>query len=90
MATVELTPQADAQFQALPRGIRPRVARLLDRLEQWPDVSGASRAGSPRRHSAGNAEPHRTSEAFAEPEYVRQGTSRLGSRRSETTTKSQP
>jgi mRNA-degrading endonuclease RelE of RelBE toxin-antitoxin system len=41
MATVELTPAADAQFQALPRGIRTRVTRLFDRLEHWPDVSGA-------------------------------------------------
>ncbi|HUY91186.1 MAG TPA: hypothetical protein VMV10_20780 [Pirellulales bacterium] len=41
MATVELTLEADAQFRALPRGIRPRVTRLLDRLEQWPEVSGA-------------------------------------------------
>lgn len=36
-----MTPEADAQFQALPRGIRPRVTGLFDRLEQWPDVSGA-------------------------------------------------
>lgn len=41
MATVELTPDADAQFQSLPRGIRPRVTRLFERLERWPNVSGA-------------------------------------------------
>lgn len=41
MALVELTADADAQFHALPRGIRPRVLRLFERLEGWPDVSGA-------------------------------------------------
>ncbi|HUY36217.1 MAG TPA: type II toxin-antitoxin system RelE/ParE family toxin [Pirellulales bacterium] len=43
MTTVDLTPEAERQFEALPRGIRPRVTRLLDRLEQWPEVSGAKR-----------------------------------------------
>ena len=41
MALVELTANADAQFHALPRGIGPRVMRLFERLESWPDVSGA-------------------------------------------------
>ena len=41
MATVDVTPTAHTQFEALPRGIRLRVARLLDRLERWPHVSGA-------------------------------------------------
>lgn len=41
MATVEVTPQAHEQLEALPREIRLRVVRLLDRLERWPEVSGA-------------------------------------------------
>ena len=41
MATVDVTPDARAQFEARPRDIRLRVARLLDRLERWPEVSGA-------------------------------------------------
>jgi mRNA-degrading endonuclease RelE of RelBE toxin-antitoxin system len=41
MATVDVTREAHAEYEALPRGIRPRVTRLFDRLERWPDVSGA-------------------------------------------------
>lgn len=41
MATVELTPEAAEQFERLPRAIRVRVNRLRERLEHWPDVSGA-------------------------------------------------
>ena len=41
MATVEVTPEAYQQFEALPRDIRLRVTRLLDRLQRWPQVSGA-------------------------------------------------
>ncbi len=40
MATYRFTPQALQQFEALPRAIRPRVARLIDRLQRWPEVSG--------------------------------------------------
>lgn len=41
MAAVKLMPEANEQFLALPRGIRPRVTRLFDRLRRWPTVSGA-------------------------------------------------
>lgn len=41
MATVDVTPAAHEQFEALPRDIRLRVTRLFDRLERWPEVSGA-------------------------------------------------
>lgn len=41
MATVDVTPEAHQQLEALPRDIRLRVATLLDRLERWPNVSGA-------------------------------------------------
>jgi mRNA interferase RelE/StbE len=41
MATVELTPEAADQFGRLPRSIRARMNLLRERLEQWPDVSGA-------------------------------------------------
>jgi mRNA-degrading endonuclease RelE of RelBE toxin-antitoxin system len=38
---VELTADAARQLQKLPRTIRTRVMHILDRLERWPDVSGA-------------------------------------------------
>lgn len=41
MAIVLLTPAAQRQADALPRGIRARIDGLLLRLERWPDVSGA-------------------------------------------------
>jgi mRNA interferase RelE/StbE len=41
MADVRLTADAQEQFTALPRTIQARVTRLLERLEQWPVVSGA-------------------------------------------------
>jgi mRNA interferase RelE/StbE len=41
MADVRLTAEAQEQFTALPRTIQTRVTRLLERLEQWPAVSGA-------------------------------------------------
>jgi mRNA-degrading endonuclease RelE of RelBE toxin-antitoxin system len=41
MARVIVTPEAGAQFAALPRPIQARVVRLFDRLRHWPDVSGA-------------------------------------------------
>jgi mRNA interferase RelE/StbE len=41
MATVALTPEAARQFDRLPRPIKARVARLRERLEHWPAVSGA-------------------------------------------------
>lgn len=41
MATVVLGPGARVELEALPVGIHARVVRVLDRLERWPDVSGA-------------------------------------------------
>jgi mRNA-degrading endonuclease RelE of RelBE toxin-antitoxin system len=41
MATVELRTEAARQFDRLPRMIRARVRRLRERLERWPEVSGA-------------------------------------------------
>ena len=41
MATVELTPEAAEQLERLPKAIHDRVVRLFERLEDWPDVSGA-------------------------------------------------
>jgi mRNA interferase RelE/StbE len=39
MAT-KMTQEAVAQFAALPKTIRERVRKLVDRLERWPEVSG--------------------------------------------------
>jgi mRNA-degrading endonuclease RelE of RelBE toxin-antitoxin system len=41
MANVVLTPEAAEQLEALDNPIHGRVLRLIVRLEQWPDVSGA-------------------------------------------------
>jgi mRNA interferase RelE/StbE len=41
MATVLFTPQAQKQAGALPRRIRARLLAVVERLEDWPDVSGA-------------------------------------------------
>ena len=41
MAKVELTAQALEQFARLPRTIQERVRKVLHRLKNWPDVSGA-------------------------------------------------
>jgi mRNA-degrading endonuclease RelE of RelBE toxin-antitoxin system len=41
MARVTVTPEASAQFAALPRPLKARVVRLFERLRQWPNVSGA-------------------------------------------------
>jgi len=41
MASVHLTAEAQKQFTTLPRTIQARVTRLLERLEKWPNVSGA-------------------------------------------------
>jgi mRNA-degrading endonuclease RelE of RelBE toxin-antitoxin system len=43
MAHVTLTPGAAEQLEALNSPLHGRVLRLLVRLEQWPDVSGAKR-----------------------------------------------
>jgi len=36
-----LTPEAAQQVDRLPRPIKARLWKLLDRLTRWPDVSGA-------------------------------------------------
>jgi mRNA-degrading endonuclease RelE of RelBE toxin-antitoxin system len=39
--TVLITPEAQADFDALPVVIRNRIGRVFARLEDWPNVSGA-------------------------------------------------
>ena len=46
MATVSLTPEAQAQVDSLPSKVFVRVMRIIERLEDWPNVSGAK----PLRH----------------------------------------
>jgi len=41
MATVTVTPEALEQLGGLPGEIIARVEKLLRRLENWPEVSGA-------------------------------------------------
>jgi len=41
MANVTLTAEAMEQFNELPRTIRGRMLGLFERLEDWPEVSGA-------------------------------------------------
>jgi mRNA-degrading endonuclease RelE of RelBE toxin-antitoxin system len=41
MANVELTPEAARQKDQLPRVIRVRIIKLIERLRNWPHVSGA-------------------------------------------------
>jgi len=41
MATVSLTPEAAEQLEDLNNPIHGRVLKLLVRLEEWPEVSGA-------------------------------------------------
>lgn len=41
MVAVLLTPEAQAEFDALPVVIRARVLGILERLKSWPNVSGA-------------------------------------------------
>ena len=38
---VELTPEAAEQLDGLSEPIHTRVLRILERLEKWPEVSGA-------------------------------------------------
>src|SRR5205823_5744907 len=40
MVTVVLTPDAARDIEGLPAPIVARMARLVDRLGHWPDVSG--------------------------------------------------
>jgi mRNA interferase RelE/StbE len=46
MFKITVTPEAREQLLNLPIAIRARVACILERLEQWPAVSGAK----PLRH----------------------------------------
>ncbi|MCI0685041.1 MAG: type II toxin-antitoxin system RelE/ParE family toxin [Gemmataceae bacterium] len=41
MATVKMTKQAAVEFAELSKTIRERVRKLVERLDKWPDVSGA-------------------------------------------------
>jgi mRNA interferase RelE/StbE len=41
MAKVTFTPDAWKEAAALPKVIRIRLLALVERLEKWPDVSGA-------------------------------------------------
>ncbi len=41
MAAVVITPQAQRQFDELPKVVRARMEKIFARLEGWPDVSGA-------------------------------------------------
>lgn len=41
MAEVVLTEAAEEELERLPAVIVDRMARLFDRLENWPEVSGA-------------------------------------------------
>jgi mRNA-degrading endonuclease RelE of RelBE toxin-antitoxin system len=40
MATVTITPEALRQAEALNEPILTRVMRLMERLQNWPEVSG--------------------------------------------------
>lgn len=41
MITVLLVPEAQDQLESLPTVIKARVLKVLDRLQDWPNVSGA-------------------------------------------------
>jgi mRNA-degrading endonuclease RelE of RelBE toxin-antitoxin system len=41
MVAVLLTPEAAADLEALSKPIHARIIKLLARLENWPNVSGA-------------------------------------------------
>jgi mRNA-degrading endonuclease RelE of RelBE toxin-antitoxin system len=41
MPVVVLTPASAKQVDQLPRPIRARMMRIIQRLASWPDVSGA-------------------------------------------------
>lgn len=47
MATVNVTPDAMEQLARLPAGIIARVEKLLRRLQDWPEVSGAKALSGP-------------------------------------------
>ena len=41
MATVVMSDDVMEQFDQLPRPIKARMLKLVDRLQGWPEVSGA-------------------------------------------------
>ncbi|HWB52925.1 MAG TPA: type II toxin-antitoxin system RelE/ParE family toxin [Tepidisphaeraceae bacterium] len=41
MASVRITKEAEKQLEGLPAGILPRMYGLIERLNRWPEVSGA-------------------------------------------------
>ena len=41
MNEIRLTAKAAKQFDVLPRPIRTRVMKLLERMRAWPHISGA-------------------------------------------------
>jgi mRNA interferase RelE/StbE len=41
MATVTFEAEAAEQFARLPERIKSRVVKIIERLEHWPNVSGA-------------------------------------------------
>jgi mRNA-degrading endonuclease RelE of RelBE toxin-antitoxin system len=41
MAIARITPEAQKKFQDLPLRIQARVANIFERLNDWPEVSGA-------------------------------------------------
>jgi mRNA interferase RelE/StbE len=43
MATVKMTKEAAVEFAGLSKTIRERVRKLVERLDKWPEVSGAKR-----------------------------------------------
>ena len=43
MALVVLSPDAAEQLGGLPRPIQARMATIFERLEDWPEMSGAKR-----------------------------------------------
>lgn len=43
--TVRIAPEAEADLEVLPVIIAARLENILDRLEKWPDVSGAKALG---------------------------------------------
>jgi mRNA interferase RelE/StbE len=41
MVAVVISPEAQAEFNTLPVTIQTRVEKIFQRLERWPEVSGA-------------------------------------------------
>ena len=41
MAVARITPEAQQEFRDLPLRIQARVANIFERLNDWPEVSGA-------------------------------------------------